>query len=419
MKTSNLTVGLVFLTFFVISFLTNIMGPLVPDIINSYSLSLAMAGFLPFSFFVAYGVMSTTAGVLLEKYKEKKVMAASFILATLGSLLFAIFPFYSMALVSLFLIGIGMAALQVVINPLLRVAGGDKHFAFNSVMAQLFFGLASFLSPLVYSYLVINLKHDGTNTNAFLEFMAKLIPENLNWVSLYWIFAVIAFLMIFVILLFKFPVVELTESEKAGTWSVYKELLKRRTVWLFFFGTFAYVGSEQGLANWMSKFLSDYHGFDPQTTGASAVAYFWGLMTAGCMLGLLLLKFIDSRKVLIIFALGAILCLTIGLFGAANMALYAFPLAGFALSVMWSIVFSLALNSLPSHHGAFSGILCTGIVGGAVMSLIIGKLGDMIGLRYAMTLLYLTLGYILSMGFWAKPLVNNATINLKKVKEQQ
>jgi fucose permease len=225
--------------------------------------------------------------------------------------------------------------------------------------------------------------------------------------------------MIFVILLFKFPVVELTESEKAGTWSVYKELLKRRTVWLFFFGTFAYVGSEQGLANWMSKFLSDYHGFDPQTTGASAVAYFWGLMTAGCMLGLLLLKFIDSRKVLIIFALGAILCLTIGLFGAANMALYAFPLAGFALSVMWSIVFSLALNSLPSHHGAFSGILCTGIVGGAVMSLIIGKLGDMIGLRYAMTLLYLTLGYILSMGFWAKPLVNNATINLKKVKEQQ
>ncbi len=419
MKTSNLTVGLVFLTFFVISFLTNIMGPLVPDIINSYSLSLAMAGFLPFSFFVAYGVMSTTAGVLLEKYKEKKVMAASFILATLGSLLFAIFPFYSMALVSLFLIGIGMAALQVVINPLLRVAGGDKHFAFNSVMAQLFFGLASFLSPLVYSYLVINLKHDGTNTNAFLEFMAKLIPENLNWVSLYWIFAVTAFLMIFVILLFKFPVVELTESEKAGTWSVYKELLKRRTVWLFFFGTFAYVGSEQGLANWMSKFLSDYHGFDPQTTGASAVAYFWGLMTAGCMLGLLLLKFIDSRKVLIIFALGAILCLTIGLFGAANMALYAFPLAGFALSVMWSIVFSLALNSLPSHHGAFSGILCTGIVGGAVMSLIIGKLGDMIGLRYAMTLLYLTLGYILSMGFWAKPLVNNATINLKKVKEQQ
>ncbi|MBX9806461.1 MAG: MFS transporter, partial [Flavobacteriaceae bacterium] len=71
MKTNNLTVGLVFLTFFVISFLTNIMGPLIPDIINSYKLSLGMVGFLPFSFFAAYGVMSTSAGVLLEKYREK------------------------------------------------------------------------------------------------------------------------------------------------------------------------------------------------------------------------------------------------------------------------------------------------------------------------------------------------------------
>jgi fucose permease len=140
-------------------------------------------------------------------------------------------------------------------------------------------------------------------------------------------------------------------------------------------------------------------------------------MTAGCLLGLVFLKFIDSRKVLIIFALGAILCLSLGLFGPASVSLYSFSLAGFALSVMWSIVFSLALNSLESHHGAFSGILCTGIMGGAVMSVVIGKLGDIAGLKTGMMLLYITLGYILSMGFWARPLVNNATIKLRKEKE--
>jgi fucose permease len=413
MKSNYLTVGLVFITFFVISFLTNIMGPLVPDIINTYKLSLGMAGFLPFSFFVAYGVMSTTAGVLIERYKEKKIMAFSFLLAALGSLLFAMFPYYSVALVSLFLIGIGMASLQVAINPLLRVSGGEKHFAFNSVMAQLFFGLASFLSPMVYSYLVTNIKHDGCNSNILLGTLSKLIPVNMNWVSLYWIFAITALIMVVVILLFKFPKFELAEDEKAGTWGIYKELLKRKTVVLYFLGTFAYVGSEQGIANWMSKFLSDYHGIDPQTTGAEAVAYFWGLMTAGCLLGLLLLKFFDSRKVLILFASGAILCLTLGLFGTSTLSLCAFPMAGFSLSVLWSVVFSLALNSLESHHGAFSGILCTGIVGGAIVSLIIGKLGDVIGLRYSMTILYLTLGYVLCIGFWAKPLINNATIKLQ------
>jgi fucose permease len=56
-KPNYLTVGLVFLIFFAISLLTNILGALTPDIIKSFSLSLGMAGFLPFAFFIAYGVM--------------------------------------------------------------------------------------------------------------------------------------------------------------------------------------------------------------------------------------------------------------------------------------------------------------------------------------------------------------------------
>ena len=62
-----------------------------------------------------------------------------------------------MAVTSLFVIGAGMAVLQVAINPLLRVAGGEEHFAFNSAFAQLIFGAASFVSPLVYSDLVKHL----------------------------------------------------------------------------------------------------------------------------------------------------------------------------------------------------------------------------------------------------------------------
>ena len=82
---------------------------------------------------------------------------------------------------------------------------------------------------------------------------------------------------------------------------------------------------------------------------------------------------------------------------------------GFFLSVMWSVIFSLALNSVPRHHGSFSGILCTGIIGGAFVSLAVGWLGERFGLRTGMLLLYLTLGYILSIGFWARPLIDNAT----------
>src|SRR5262245_32357655 len=109
MVRNNAVVGLVFFIFFIISLLTNILGPIVPAVIDSFHLSLFMAGFLPFSFFLAYGVMSIPAGVLLERFTEKPVMIISFALALAGSFLFAISPVYSIALISLFSIGIGMA----------------------------------------------------------------------------------------------------------------------------------------------------------------------------------------------------------------------------------------------------------------------------------------------------------------------
>jgi len=123
-KRQPFIVALVFLIFFVISFLTNILGPLVPNIIDSFHLSLALAGFLPFSFFVAYGVMSIPAGILIEKFSEKFVLILAFLFALAGAITFVFFTSFAIALFSLFMIGLGMAMLQVVINPLLRAAGG-------------------------------------------------------------------------------------------------------------------------------------------------------------------------------------------------------------------------------------------------------------------------------------------------------
>ena len=410
MKSNTFIVILILFIFFVISFLSNILGPIIPDISNSFDLSLGWAGFLPFAFFVSYAFASIPSGIMVEKYREKRVLLWAFMLAFAGALLFAVVPTFSVALISLFIIGLGMAMLQVVINPLLRVAGGEENFAFNSVMGQLFFGGASFLSPKLYSYLVLNV-HTNPNPNFIVSTLNDLVPTALKWVSVYWIFAVIALLMVAIIWFVRFPEVVLKDDERIDTGKAFKELLVNKYVWLFFLGIFCYVGTEQGLANWISKFLQIYHQVDPTTLGADVISYFWGLLTIGCFLGLILLKFFDSRKVLILFTIGAIVSLLSGLFGPLEVAIYAFPAAGFFASVMWSIVVSLALNSVPYHHGTFSGILCTGIAGGAVVPLIIGGLGELFELRFAMLFLLLTLGYILSIGIWAKPLVNNATLN--------
>lgn len=415
MKKNFLVVVLIMLIFFVISFLTNIIGPLIPEVIKGFRVSKGMAGLLNFSFFIAYGVMSIPAGILTERYKEKKVIVTAFLLASTGAFLFSLFPGFGVYLVSLFLIGMGMAILQVAINPLLRVSGGEENFAFTSVLAQLFFGGASYLSPLMYSYLVTNLSA-GNTSNVLLSTLDSLVPENLNWVSVYWIFGIVSVAMVLVIMFSRFPKVELNEEEKVGSFATIKDLLKNKYVILYFFGIFAYVGTEQGVASWISKFLEEYHGMNAEVDGAKATSWFWGLLTIGCFVGLGLLKLMDSKLVLRIFSLAAMISLATALITSDGMtAYYGFIGVGFFASVMWSVIFSLALNSLKDNHGAFSGILCSGIIGGAVVPLIVGVLGDAIGLRGGMSFVFITLIYIFSISFWAKPLIKNKTISFREM----
>lgn len=409
MNSRHIMVGLVLLVFFVISFLTNILGVLNPSIKQSFNLEFSSLGFMTLAFFSAYGVMSIPSGLLVEKYKEKKVMLLAFMLATAGAFAFALFPTFLVFLGSLFMIGTGMAMLQVAINPLLRQAGGEEHFAFNSVLGQLFFGSAGVAGPYLFSYIVGNVGKEEA-TDGLIGLLTSLVPQDMTWVSIYWVFAVIALVMVFIIMMCKFPNVKLNEDEKAGDWTTYKELFRNKTVIVFFIGIFCYVGFEQGVSFWISQFLDTYHGIDPDTTGAATVGYFWGMLTLGCFLGLVLLKFMDSKKVLLIFSSLACLSLSMALLGPANIALLAFPAVGFFASVMWSIIFSLALNSVKGHHGSMAGILCTGIVGGAIAPFIVGGLSDIFGLRGGMIFNYFTLAYIFSVGIWANPLVKNKTV---------
>jgi len=397
------------LTFFVISFLTNIIGALNPDFIKDFNLSLTLAALLPFAFFIAYGLVSIPTGILLERYREKKIMIFGFITSFIGSLLLAIWPNYLTAIISLFIIGSGMAMLQVVINPLLRTAGGEKNYAFTSVLAQLIFGAASFLSPRAFTYVVQRLSVQGG------DIYSNWVPAGMPWIALYWIFGGISLLMILIIALMKFPKVELTLDEKAGSLKVHLDLIKKPVVILYFLGIFFYVGTEQGLNNNISLLLQTLHGIEP-ATAADTLGNFWGYMTIGNILGLFLLKVMDSRALLKLFTILAMISLAIGLFGTGTLVLYAFPMVGFFISVMYPVIFSLALNSLSEHHGSFAGILVTAIIGGAIIPLIMGAISDSFGLTAGMSMLFLTMGYILSIGFWAKPLINNATIGGNKNK---
>lgn len=410
--------AVIMMFWFTISFITNILGPLIPDIIHNFELKdLAMAGFIPTSFFLAYAIMSIPAGILIDRYGEKPVLFVGFLMPFIGTVLFACFPFYTMLLISSFIVGLGMAMLQTVLNPLQRVVGGEENYAFIAELAQFMFGVASFVSPLVYAWLVRSLAPGvyQSGQNFLLDILAQVTPVALPWVSLYWVFSLLLLIMLIVVAVVRFPAIDLVEDERSGSSTTYKTLFRQKYVWLFFLGIFCYVSTEQGVSVWMTTFLEQYHGIDPKTIGARCISYFWGSMTIGCLFGMFLLKLIDSKRLLQISGGLAMVLLLLALFGPATVSVWAFPAIGFSISMMYSIIFSLALNTVTQNHGSFAGILCSGIVGGAGGPLFISLLSDATSLRTGMLLVLLFMGYITFIGFWARPLVNNKTVSLKEL----
>ena len=364
-------------------------------------------------FFIAYTV-SIPAGYLVEKCGEKFTIILAFVIGTAGSLIVTIHPNFYTFLATLFVVGASVAMLQTAFWPLLRTSGGEENYSFYSVLTQIFFGTASFLGPIVYSYLVTNLPQNA-NANVVLLTLSKVVPANLSWVSIYWLNALITLFMVVIISLIKFPKVELKEEEKLEGFKTILKLLENKVVLIYFFGIFAYVGMEQGMGVWLSKFLQDYHGYDANTVGAYTIAIFWALQGVGSLLGIILLKIYDVKKVLKVFLILQLIALSCALFGSAYVSLVSFPICGFLTSVMYGSIFSLGMNSLKTHHGSFSGILCTGIIGGAIVPLLVGMLGGITSLRVGMCLIYITIFYMLYIALTAKPFIDNKTIKLSEL----
>ena len=406
MKRSIAIVVLVMAIFFAISFVTNILDPLMPTLRSTFGITGFQAALMAFAFFSAYGLMSIPAGLLIERLGARIVLVTGIAFSLTGACVFALWPVYAVALPSLFTIAIGFAMLQVVINPLLREAGGEANYAMWANVAQLVFGGASFVSPFVYAK-IVSVHAETAGTPGQGGSWAWFMPEQAPWVGLYWIIAGLLAALLVVVSLIRIPASVLRDQDRIGSWQIIRGMLGNRVLLWYFLGIFCYVGLEQGVALSIAQYLQDYHGIDPAKGGHVAVAWFWGSMLIGCAVGLVLLRFCDARHVLFIFAFGALCTLFAALSLPSLGSQIAFSMMGFWCSVMWPVIFALALNSFRSQHGAIAGVLCTGIMGGAVVPLLIGHLSDLVGLRFALLALMPALGCIMAIAIRARPLVRS------------
>lgn len=385
-------VAFAYLTFGAI---TNVAGAIVPKIKSTYDVSGSASTLLASIFFVAYGLMSVPFGALIDKKGKKFTLVLGSLITTLGVFIFASIPGYFVNMVAMFLCGVGITAIQVAANPLVKDISNPEKYTRNLTLFMVLFGVGSTIAP----YIVTLVKSLG-----------------FSWNYTYWIFTVISLIMLFSLAIPKYPQEQRSKIRDQGSEKGLINLLKEPLMLLYTLAIFLYVGVEVGIANNIGLFLEDIYnisgilGTEAEAAKNAAVGNYWFGLLVGRLIGSLVLDKVQTKKAIQIYITLAAISLAIVIFSQnLTIALWAIPLIGFFISITFPSIYSLAINSFSQDlSGLVSGILCTAIIGGAVIGPMIAKVAETVGSiehpnwQAGMLIAFACYAYIFTVGLWAK-----------------
>ncbi len=395
---------LVFAVFFLFGGITNVADTLVSKLKALFSLSYTGAMLVQFAFFTSYAIFSIPAGLLMNRVGYFKG-----IMIGLGIMILACLMFYPAShsasywpfLVALFTIGGGITLLQVAVNPLIISVGPPETASSRLTFAQFFNSLGVFLIVSFGARIILGQTSDvdpATLSGAALD--TYRVIETQVIANTYLGLAVILGIVAFIFWLFR------RSLERASFAHVdyggVLDLLANRRLAYGCVCIFVYVGAEVGIASIMVNYLGlpRTMGLDARSAGI-ILGYYWLGAMIGRAIGGFVLRLIAPGRVLMIYATAAITLVTISAFSSGSVAGWALVLVGFANSIMFPTIFSIATEGLTDEAPRASGLLCTAIVGGALVPLAIGRVADAFGLTAGLIVPVICYAVIASFGLYA------------------
>ncbi|MDP4277012.1 MAG: MFS transporter [Bacteroidota bacterium] len=339
--------------FFVMGF-CDVAGISTTYMKESFGLSEWAAGFIPSMIFFWFLLFSVPAAMLMNKIGRKMTVQLSNLITIIGMFIPLFFqtslPAYIVAFI---LLGIGNTILQVSLNPLLTnvVKGGALTSSLTA--GQVVKAVCSFLGPIIAAFAATRLN---------------------NWMFIFPIYAIITVISSLWLLVTHIP--EEMPAQKAATLGATFGLLKDKTILLLFLGIVFVVGTDVGMNTVTPKLLLERAGLDAASAGIGSSVYFL-CRTAGAMLGVVLLAKMASTTYFRIHILLALAAMAVLFFAGSQWAILVMVgLIGYACSSIFPIIYSKAITARPEKANEISGLMITGVFGGAVVPPLMGITAD-------------------------------------------
>jgi FHS family L-fucose permease-like MFS transporter len=392
----NYTPALVVLTslFFMWGLITSLNDILVPHFKAAFTLNYVQAMLVQLCFFGAYFFASIPSGIVVERIGYRNGIIAGLSIAGVGCLGFlpaAIALSYPLFLISLFVLACGITLLQVAANPAVAGLGDPETSASRLNLTQAFNSLGTTIGPVIGSTLIL----------AAVPAHVAGAPGEMQTVrGPYLALAGLLFLTGFVFSRFHLPHLP-TEEEQTGTShaDVTGSLWRQLHLMLGVVAIFVYVGAEVSIGSFLVSFMSqpDVAALPEQTAGRYLSLY-WGGAMVGRFIGSAVLRQVSPGYVLAFNAAIVIALLGGGMFAPGHLAMWAVLAIGLFNSIMFPTIFTLAIERLGPRTSTASGWLCTAIVGGALVPVLMGYFADTIGIRLAFFVPAVCYAYIVHYG---------------------
>lgn len=368
--------------FFIFGFITWSNSQLIPYLKIACELTDTQSYLVATAFFAAYFVMAIPSSVVLKATGFKRGMSLGLLVMAAGALLFipaAQSRNYALFLTGLFIIGTGLALLQTASNPYVTVLGPIESAASRISIMGICNKIAGIIAVVVLGKITLNnvdalkaklLTLDTVEKARELDMLASKV------IGPYTIIAVT--LAVLAILLYFIHLPEIKEEEVAGEFTegegkagrVFFPHMILGAVAIFF-----YVGVEVISYDTFAGF-GEALGYPLETAKGFASYTGYGLL-AGYIFSIFAIpKLISQRAALIAAVLLSMLLVIAAMFTKGYVAVVSFALLGFSNSVMWPAIWPLALTKVGKFTKIGGALLVMGIVGGAVLPPLYGKLGE-------------------------------------------
>ena len=408
--------------FFMWGFITVMVDGLIPRLKDVFELTFLQAGLVQFAWFAAYGLISIPGGNLIERIGYKKGILVGLTVAAVGCLLF--YPaagtrLYPLFLLALFVVAGGITILQVAANPYISVLGDPKRASSRLNLAQAFNSLGTTIAPIVAAGFLLSdkiLNSDQQKLLSETDLEAYRLAEA-SAVQGPFAALALAFLLLAILMgLSKLPRI-LGGKPNGG----YAKVLQNKRLRFGAIGIFVYVGAEVAIGSYMvnyglelgvdevireSAILSSMasiagsirgmslEGIDTKGLIGALLTFYWGGAMIGRFVGSAVMNRLAPHRMLGFFALCAAGMTILSVTSTGVLALLALLSVGFFNSIMFPTIFTLGISELGDLKPLGSGVLCTAIVGGAIIPPAVGALADQFGFALALILPVLCYFYI-------------------------